>query len=69
MSNNNSRNISSISMYSGSRCDDKIMELPIWVALGLAIMCIAGVWYMFKAQDRYIERLKRDRDGDTSLHV
>ena len=45
------------------------MELPYWVAAGLILFCIAGVWYMFKAQDKYIEKLKRNKGDDTSLHV
>jgi len=40
------------------------MELPVWIAIGLVIMCVAGVWYMFKRQDRYIDKLKQQRDND-----
>jgi len=39
-------------------------ELPIWVVPIMIVLCIAGIWYMFKMQDRYIEKLKGYRDDD-----
>ena len=65
---NNSKYISSISRHSNNRIDYMI-ELPYWVAAALVLLCIAGFWYALKAQDKYIEKLKRDRGDDTSLHV
>jgi len=38
--------------------------LEIFVAVGLTIMCIAGIFYLFRRQDRYIERLRDERDDD-----
>ena len=39
--------------------------LEIFVAVGLTIMCIAGIFYLFRRQDMYIERIKRERgEGD-----
>jgi len=38
--------------------------LETFIAVGLIIMSIAGVFYLFKRQDRYIERLRDERDDD-----
>jgi len=38
--------------------------LEIFIAIGLAIMSIAGIFYLFRRQDMYVERLKDDRDDD-----
>ena len=34
------------------------------IAIGLAIMSVAGIFYLFRRQDMYVERLKGDRDDD-----
>ena len=38
--------------------------LETFIAVGLIIMSIAGVFYLFRRQDRYIERLRDERDDD-----
>jgi len=38
--------------------------IEIFVAIGLTIMSIAGLFYLFRRQDRYIERMKYGRDED-----
>lgn len=43
------------------------MDFPIFGLL-LGIACIVAVWYLFKRQDAYIDRM-RDRYGDGSLRV
>lgn len=46
------------------------MEIPLWVAFVMIGLCIVGIKFMFNQQDKYIEKLKGQRDDyDGSLHV
>jgi len=38
--------------------------LETFVAVGLIIMSIAGIFYLFRRQDMYVERMKRDYGDD-----
>jgi hypothetical protein len=36
--------------------------LEIFIAIGLAIMSVAGIFYLFRRQDMYAEKIKKDWD-------